>query len=61
MSKQRPKRLFTVEEAVRLLQEAAGSVVCPDDSSSDEEDPVHPDNTQDETKTAVFGFIEHRK
>ncbi len=42
MSKQGQKRFFSTEEVLKLLEEDVGSLLCPQDSSSDEEDLVHP-------------------
>ncbi|XP_031696929.1 piggyBac transposable element-derived protein 4-like [Anarrhichthys ocellatus] len=46
MLKQGPKKHVTPEEVLNTLEDA-GSRVCPPDSSSDEEDLVHHENTQD--------------
>lgn len=47
MSTQRPKSPFTVEEALEVVEEDAGRVVCLDDSSSDDEDLLHPNTNGD--------------
>ncbi|XP_068580462.1 piggyBac transposable element-derived protein 5-like [Cebidichthys violaceus] len=47
LSKRGPKTYFTPEEALKILEEDPGSTVCPIDSSSDDEDLVHPENTRD--------------
>lgn len=47
MSTRRPKRLFTADEALKVVEEDAGSAVCRDDSLSDDEDLLHSDNNGD--------------
>lgn len=47
MAKQGPNKHFRAVEVLELLERDAGSTVCVSDSSSEDEDLVHPDNTQD--------------
>lgn len=46
MARKEEKHFFTVDEALEIIQDDAGSVVCPDDSS-DEDDLIHHENIDD--------------
>lgn len=59
MSKQPQKRFNSVEEALELIMENAGSVVCLEDSSSDDADLVRPENIDDSGDSDYWNY--HRK
>lgn len=47
MAKQGPKKRLTASEALELLETDADNTLCVSDSSSEDEDLIHPENTQD--------------
>ncbi|XP_031704037.1 ARL14 effector protein isoform X2 [Anarrhichthys ocellatus] len=51
MSKQEPKTKLTPEEVLKILEDDPGNPLCPSDSSSDDEDLVHPDTTLHDTSS----------
>ncbi|KAM6950392.1 piggyBac transposable element-derived protein 4-like [Lycodopsis pacificus] len=47
LSEQGPKKKFTPVEILKILEDDPGNLLCPSDSSSDDEDLVHPEKTHD--------------